>query len=123
MGLHMLKPGLGYLKGGLPLIERRAPGQVVARLTGNSLVAIRRRVFARCGGLCECGACPSGYPMKLSMRTMEADHITPLYLGGDNSISNFRGLHVDCHARVTAEQQAERLILDRDANRWNGNRR
>lgn len=108
MTLKLMKPGLGYLRSGLRVIEHKAPEQTVERLRGNTLAALRRRLLARCGGLCECGACPSGYPIKITLKTMEADHHVPLHLGGDNSLANFRALHRDCHKRITAEQASAR---------------
>lgn len=110
MSLRMLRPTLAYQRAGLGLIEQRAAEQVVARVTGSSLKAIRKRLFARSGGLCECPECQAGYPLKLTLQTMEADHIVPLELGGTNAFSNFRALHRDHHARLTAQQAAERAI-------------
>jgi hypothetical protein len=110
MTLRMLRPGLGNLRSPLKYIEHRAPEQVVARLTGGSLKAIRKRVYARSGQLCECPDCRSGYPLSLTWTTFECDHIVPLYQGGTNAFSNFRALHKACHARITAQQQAERNL-------------
>lgn len=113
MTLKMLKPGLGYLRGGLPLIQHRAPDQVVERLRGSALMGLRKRLLARSGGLCECDVCQAGYPLAINNSTMEADHVVPVSEGGDNSIGNFRALHRDCHARVTAEQAAARHLSGR----------
>lgn len=111
MTLRLLKPSLGYQRSGLRLLEHQAPEQVVDRLRGEGLRLMRKRLLARCGALCECEQCQAGYPMKLTWATFEADHILPLHLGGTNSISNFRALHVDCHARVTAEQRSIRAAM------------
>lgn len=108
MTLRLLKPTMKSLRTGLPLIERFAPNQHVKRMAGNSIVSIRKRLLARSGALCECDECQAGYPRKLTLATMEADHVVPLYQGGDNSFANFRALHVDCHQRITDSQAAER---------------
>ncbi len=111
--MKMLKPSLAYQRNSIPPIQHRAAEQVVDRLTGGSLKAIRKRLFSRSGQLCECPDCMAGAPVKLTMATMEVDHIVPVYLGGTHAWDNMRAVHVDCHKRITAEQLAERMVMGR----------
>lgn len=112
--MKLLRSNLQGLPRVLPMLKHDAPDQVVARPNGSTLAAIRRRVLARSGQRCECDECSaSGYPLALTWDTFEADHITPLYLGGTNALSNFRALHIDCHARITAAQAAARAQAQR----------
>lgn len=113
MTLRMLKTSLATLRAPLKYIEHGAPQQIVTRMQGNTNAAMRKRVFRRSGGLCECPDCQSGYPVAITMRTFELDHIVPLYQGGSNSITNCRALHVLCHKRITAAQHAERTAMQR----------
>jgi 5-methylcytosine-specific restriction endonuclease McrA len=108
MTLHLLKSGMATLRGTMPMLQHRAPEQVVERLRGGALTRLRKRLMARSGGLCECPECRDGYPIKLTLATMEADHIVALHRGGTNAFANYRALHVDCHARITAQQAVER---------------
>jgi hypothetical protein len=108
MALRMLKPSTPYLRGGLPLLQHAAPGQVVKRVDGDSMRALKKRALARSGWYCECDLCQAGYAMKLTWKTCELDHHIPLYQGGTNAIANMRALHVACHKRITAQQAAER---------------
>lgn len=106
--MKLLKPTLGYLRTGLPVLQH-APLQLVKRVTGDSARALKRRALARQGYLCTCEECTaSGLPMALTWDNSELDHHLPLHLGGDNSIDNLRALHVQCHRRVTAQQAKER---------------
>lgn len=111
--MKLLKSSLAGLSSSLPLIKHMAPTQVVERLRGSGLQALKKRVLARCGSLCECPACQAGYPIKLTWATCELDHMVPLYQGGTNAIANMRALHVDCHRRITDQQAAERATLRR----------
>jgi hypothetical protein len=65
------------------------------RLHGNQWRAIRKRVIARDGGLCQ--ACRRAL-------IAEVDHIIPLERGGDNSLSNLQGLCIPCHQIKTATE-------------------
>jgi 5-methylcytosine-specific restriction endonuclease McrA len=108
MTLRLLKPTMSTLRGTMPMLQHRAPQQVVGRLSGGARETIRRKLLARSGGLCECPDCQAGYPIKLTLATMHADHIVPLELGGGNEMANHRALHIDCHARITAQQALDR---------------
>jgi len=113
MSLRLLKPTMPGLRSSLPMLQHQAPAQIVERLRGKGLLLMRKRLLARSGSLCECPDCKAGYPLKLTWATMEADHVVPLYQGGDNSITNFRALHTTCHARITAQQAEERRLTGR----------
>jgi len=113
MTLHLLKSGMATLRGTMPMLQHRAPEQIVERMRGSALQALRKRLMARSGGLCECPDCRHGYPIKLTLATMEADHIVALHRGGTNAFANYRALHVDCHARITAQQAVERASRGR----------
>lgn len=76
------------------------------RITGKQVVLAKRRLLARSGSLCECPLCQAGHPLKLTWATSEVDHTIPLFEGGTNAFTNLRVLHVECHARITREQQA-----------------
>ena len=108
MTLRLLKSTMPGLRHAMPMLQHRAPEQIVERLRGGALVRLRQRLMARSGGLCECPECQAGYPLKLTLATMEADHIVALHLGGTNAFANYRALHVECHARITAQQAMER---------------
>jgi 5-methylcytosine-specific restriction protein A len=108
MTLRLLKPSMTTLRGTMPMLQHRAPEQIVERLRGGALTRLRKRLMARSGGLGECPDCQAGYPIKLTLATMEADHIVALHLGGTNAFANYRALHVDCHARITAQQALHR---------------
>ncbi|KWT73968.1 MULTISPECIES: HNH endonuclease signature motif containing protein [unclassified Variovorax] len=84
------------------------PAQVEQRIRGKALQYLRRRVLERDGYLCQCPLCQAGQPLKLTSATAEVDHIVPLYQGGTNQMTNLRALHIDCHARITAEQAQAR---------------
>jgi HNH endonuclease len=108
MTLRLLKSTMPGLRQAMPMLQHRAPEQIVERLRGGALMRVRQRLMARSGGLCECPECRNGYPIKLTLATMEADHIVAVHLGGTNAFANFRAVHIDCHARITAQQAAER---------------
>lgn len=104
--MKLLKPGLPMLRSGMAMLKHTdAHGAPVERLRGSSLDAVRKRLLARSGSLCECPMCAAGYPLKLTWKTSEVDHIVPLFDGGTNAFSNLRILHKDCHKAITLGQQ------------------
>jgi len=107
----MLKFKVAYLQSApVPLLEHRAEDQVAQRSRGKALQTLRRRVLVRDGWVCQCEWCQAGgAPLPLTLPTAEVDHRIPLWAGGTNELSNLRALHKTCHARVTAEQVAERF--------------
>lgn len=107
MTLRLLKPTLNYLRSALPSVPRHAPAQVVERLRGSALIAMRHRVLARSGGLCECPECIGGFAKPITWDTFELDHVVRIADGGTNALTNLRAVHWQCHARITARQNAE----------------
>ena len=113
--LTTLKPKVAYLRSApVPLLEQRGEDQVATRLSGKARQILRKRVIVRDGWVCQCEWCQAGgAPLPLTLPTAEVDHRIPLWAGGTNELSNLRALHKTCHARVTAEQNAERF-----STRW-----
>lgn len=107
MTLRLLKPTLGYMRSTLPMAQPAREEPRVERLRGGSLQSMRTRVFARSGHLCECAECRAYLPKPLTWSTFELDHVVRVADGGDNSMDNLRAVHVTCHARITARQNAE----------------
>lgn len=106
--MKLLRSTLQGLPRTLPMLQHQAAGQVVPRLRGSALQYMRKRLLARSGGRCECELCQEGYPLAITWETFEADHVTPLHLGGTNALANFRALHPLCHQRITREQKKAR---------------
>lgn len=110
MTLHYRKPTLRMVRSPLAT-PTHAPKDDdvprIPRLRGRALQAMRVRVLARAGGLCECPECRLGYPKAITLDTFELDHVVRVSDGGDNSIGNLRAVHWRCHARLTAKQNAE----------------
>lgn len=110
MTLRLIRSPLAVLRSPLAMAPQQhhdGPPRV-ERLRGRALQSMRARVFARAGGLCECEECRRGYPKRLTLPTMELDHVRRIDDGGGNELANLRALHVDCHARITARQNAQR---------------
>lgn len=105
--MKLLRPTMPMLRTSMRMIDHgRADSLNVVRLRGEALMAMRKRIFARCGQRCECEMCQATIPLKLTWNTFELDHIVALFEGGTNQMSNLRALHIDCHKRVTQEQQS-----------------
>ena len=105
--MKLLKPSLATLSGAsLPTLKHSSPEQIVQRVSGNTMRALKKRALARSGWQCECDVCQAGYPIKLTWQRTELDHIVPVHRGGTNAIGNLRAVDIDCHARITAQQRA-----------------
>lgn len=63
-------------------------------------------IMRRDGGICHCDVCIRDGLLKPAH---EVDHIVPLKDNGDDDPSNLRAVNVDCHKRITAEQQGHRV--------------
>ena len=72
------------------------------RITGNSLIAIRRKHFAKQP---LCVACKAAGFVRLAT---ELDHITPLWAGGSESEANRQGLCKECHAAKSEREAKQR---------------
>lgn len=75
------------------------------RITGSRLQRTRERILMRDAGLCQCDECQASPMPRLAT---VVDHRTPLWEGGAETDENRQSLHVDCHARKTAEEAARR---------------
>lgn len=76
------------------------------RIRGNSLQAIRRRIFTRDAGVCQCARC------KRSGDTRPAtivDHIRPLWAGGTESDDNRQAINAECHDLKSRHEDRCRL--------------
>lgn len=113
MTLRLLKSTVPALHSNLPPLPKLqaagdGEGAQVPRLRGKALVSMRLRILARSGRLCECDLCTTSTMRKaLTWRTFELDHVIRVADGGTNAMSNLRALHVDCHARITREQNEQ----------------
>jgi 5-methylcytosine-specific restriction protein A len=77
---------------------------------------VRLRVFQRDGGTCQCGCTRRITPGTPWM----TDHAVALVNGGQNRESNLRTLLVDCHARKTAGDVAEKSVVAKVAKKHVG---
>ncbi len=87
--LATLKPRVLSLKPSGP--TTMGAGDV--RIRGNSLQAIRRRIFTRDCGLCVCVRCRESGAVKVASIV---DHRVPLWAGGREEDSNRASMHPDC---------------------------
>lgn len=94
--MQTLKPRVALLQSNIKSAVRSV------RITGNSLLKIRREHFARNPLCCMCTA-----EGRTGLAT-ELDHITPLWKGGAEAPSNRQGLCHDHHQVKTAEEAKER---------------
>ncbi len=91
------KPRLRPARNAAPPTPARAK-----RITGNSLIAIPRKHFAKQP---LCVACKADGRIRLAT---ELDHITPLLAGGRESETNRQGLCRDCHSAKSAREALQR---------------
>ena len=71
------------------------------RIRGNSLQAIRRRIFERDCGLCVCPRCKVQDAVRAASIV---DHVTPLWAGGQESDDNRQSISVECHDLKSAHE-------------------
>jgi hypothetical protein len=110
MTLHLRRPSLPMLRASLAVAAPAHDHEqqpLTERLRGGALRAMRRRVLARSGGLCECPTCRAALPRPITWATFHLDHVVRVNDGGSNAMDNLRAVHVDCHARITAMQNAQ----------------
>lgn len=68
--------------------------------------AIRKRILARAGGLCECDDCRRLGRVRVAR---EVDHIVPKARGGTDDDDNLQAINRDCHkAKTLRERGASR---------------
>ena len=72
---------------------------------------VRLRVYARDEGRCQCGAC--GYRLIRAGEAWQTDHYVAIINGGANRETNLRTLLVECHARKTGVDVAEKSMVAR----------
>ncbi|MFL5263898.1 MAG: HNH endonuclease, partial [Anaeromyxobacteraceae bacterium] len=76
--------------------------------------AVRRAVFIRDGGCCQWHMSSGG--VCGSRTRVELDHIVPVALGGESTVSNMR-LLCACHNAVAARQVFGARLMDRYTSR------
>ena len=108
--LSMLKPRVRTLA---PALTAQRSGD--ERIRGNSLQAIRRRIFTRDCGLCVCVRCRESGAVKVAH---VVDHITPLWAGGQEHDGNRASMNDDCHAMKTADEARMRAAGAFDPTVW-----
>lgn len=83
-----------------------------ATIGGSEQARLRRKVLARDSFACRwCGV------VDRSGRILEVDHITPLHLGGDNSMENLQALCRVCHSTKSKAEQSAAADARRQARR------
>ena len=111
---------------GTPSTKNRCPAHKVADkrpsranrpATGSEKARLRRATLAGDSWTCRwCGV------VDRSGRSLQADHITPLSLGGTNDLENMQALCISCHLKKSKAEQAaaaERAReIRRSQNRW-----
>ncbi|WP_250483291.1 HNH endonuclease [Caballeronia sp. GaOx3] len=98
----MLKPRLANAKAGrLTVLDTKAGS--TPRVRGRRWLTTRRRIAVR-DSFC-CALCGRVWNDRID----HVDHRVPLEAGGSNDDANLQLLCVDCHARKTAAEAAERF--------------
>ena len=108
--LSALKPRVQTLG---PALAAQRSGDV--RIRGNSLQAIRRRIFDRDGGLCVCLRCRESGAVKLASIV---DHRVPLWAGGREEDGNRASMHPDCHDAKSKDEARMRAAGAFDPTLW-----
>ena len=85
------------------------------RIRGNSLQAIRRRIFTRDCGLCVCAQCKASGAVKLAQ---VVDHRVPLWAGGTETDGNRQSMSEECHALKTDDEARMRAAGAFDPSVW-----
>ena len=83
---------------------------------GSAWQRLRLLILERDCWICQCPRCLGG---KLRLRSAgEVDHIVPRGKGGGDEWTNLRSVNVECHRRITAEQNGakKRRGFDVDGN-------
>lgn len=93
--LTTLKPQLAKL----PPLLRPATVRATVRTTGNTWLAIRRRILSRDFGLCL--ICRDAGRVTLAT---EIDHIIPLHLGGTDDSANLASVCKPCHLEKSRKE-------------------
>lgn len=109
--LTTLKPRVQALKAGGP--RTLAAGD--ERIRGNSLQAIRRRIFSRDCGLCACVRCKASGEVRLAH---VVDHRIPLWAGGTETDGNRVSMSTECHDLKTADEARMRAAGSFDPSVW-----
>lgn len=93
-------------------VADQRPSRALRPPTGAAKARLRRSTLARDSWTCRgCGV------VDRSGRSLQADHITPLSLGGDNSLENMQTLCVECHSKKSKMEQAEAAERAREIRR------
>ena len=98
-------------------VPDRRPSRARRSAAGAAGPRLRRQTLARDRYTCRrCGV------VDRSGRSLQADHIAPLDLGGANALDNMQTLCIDCHrAKSVAEQKeaaARRIEQRRESRRF-----
>lgn len=103
--LTCLRPRVGVLdtRSARPLVS------VMQRLGQSKWQQLRRAVFVRARGLCECEVCVSTGAVRMAE---EIDHKVPLWAGGSNDLDNLQAMSIECHRRKTDDEAATRQAGD-----------
>lgn len=98
--LTTLKPRIATLGDRLPAsAEQSAYGQGRG---GRPWRRLRAQVLKRDGFMCQCENCQGRV-----LIAHEVDHITPVFEGGTDDLSNLRAINRDCHS-VKTQAEAKR---------------
>lgn len=109
---------LTTLKPRVQTLKPSGPRTIAAgddRIRGNSLQAIRRRIFTRDCGLCVCARCKASGAVKLAQ---VVDHRVPLWAGGAESDDNRASMSNECHDLKTADEARMRAAGAFDPSVW-----
>lgn len=109
---------LTTLKPRVQTLKPSGPRTIAAgddRIRGNSLQAIRRRIFDRDCGLCVCVRCRESGAVKLASIV---DHRVPLWAGGTETDGNRQSMAAACHDLKSADEARMRAVGAFDPTVW-----
>lgn len=93
-------------------VADQRPSRARRPATGSQKARLRRATLARDSWTCRgCGV------VDRSGRSLQADHIIPLSLGGTNDLENMQALCVSCHSQKSKAEQAEAAERAREMRR------